>query len=479
MEGTPRAAPSASSHNDTSKPKVLWSSAKKSKRSHSRLNASAEKENANVTKKSSLPDIDTIDIKEVEANLHSDFESVKVPRWLRKRMKMQEASAVPEPAPVSDAYAFTSTELLSAIPREHQILRPKFRPPRPDFQEIQLGSTVTDYIRQVSSLSRVLFQASNEPTQDDFYLNVLASHPSKPIVACATLQNVVLYQTKAIQRRIPISQLLPEDYITSLAWTSSSNIAVGTSDAKIHIYDVSTSTCIRTISSHEDRVGSLATADHILSSGSRDASIRHHDLRLSRATVGTSRGHSQEVCGLSYTRCGSTLASGANDNLVNLWDIKKGLSTPPQFQLSDHLAAVKALAWCPWESPLLATGGGTADRTIKCWNTRTGMLLHSTQTHAQVSALVWSCSHKELLSAHGFQSPAMTLWSYPSMQKVKSLSTRSGRILSLTTNGSHIISWCSEGTLRQWDIFLEPHAPPRSSMSDANDENAGVKLPRH
>jgi cell division cycle 20-like protein 1 (cofactor of APC complex) len=38
-------------------------------------------------------------------------------------------------------------------------------------------------------------------------------------------------------------------------------------------------------------------------------------------------------------------------------------------QLSDHTAAVKALAWSPHKSSLLATGGGSSDKTIKFWNT--------------------------------------------------------------------------------------------------------------
>ncbi len=36
-----------------------------------------------------------------------------------------------------------------------------------------------------------------------------------------------------------------------------------------------------------------------------------------------------------------------------------------------HSAAVKAMAWCPWQSNGLATGGGSNDRTIRFWNTDT------------------------------------------------------------------------------------------------------------
>lgn len=37
----------------------------------------------------------------------------------------------------------------------------------------------------------------------------------------------------------------------------------------------------------------------------------------------------------------------------------------PRETLRQHQAAVKALAWCPSQRHLLASGGGTADRTIK------------------------------------------------------------------------------------------------------------------
>lgn len=38
-------------------------------------------------------------------------------------------------------------------------------------------------------------------------------------------------------------------------------------------------------------------------------------------------------------------------------------------QFNEHTAAVKAIAWSPHKNGLLASGGGTQDRTIKFWNT--------------------------------------------------------------------------------------------------------------
>ena len=46
-------------------------------------------------------------------------------------------------------------------------------------------------------------------------------------------------------------------------------------------------------------------------------------------------------------------------------------------------AAVKAIAWSPHQHGLLASGGGTADRCIRYWNTTTGAALSSIDTGSQ------------------------------------------------------------------------------------------------
>ncbi|KAI3902719.1 hypothetical protein MKW92_010524, partial [Papaver armeniacum] len=48
--------------------------------------------------------------------------------------------------------------------------------------------------------------------------------------------------------------------------------------------------------------------------------------------------------------------------------------------LEDHTATVRALAWCPFQASLLASGGGTADGRVKFWNTHTGDCLKSVDT---------------------------------------------------------------------------------------------------
>lgn len=60
------------------------------------------------------------------------------------------------------------------------------------------------------------------------------------------------------------------------------------------------------------------------------------------------------------------MCSGGNDNKLYIWNQK---SSQPVAKYSDHVAAVKAVAWSPHQHGLLLSGGGTADKTIKFRNT--------------------------------------------------------------------------------------------------------------
>ncbi len=69
-------------------------------------------------------------------------------------------------------------------------------------------------------------------------------------------------------------------------------------------------------------------------------------------------------------------------------------SNTPINKFSDHCAAVKALAWSPHNHGVLASGGGSADKTIKFWNTLNGTMLDSIDTGSQVCNLTFSKTTK-------------------------------------------------------------------------------------
>jgi WD40 repeat protein len=135
---------------------------------------------------------------------------------------------------------------------------------------------------------------------------------------------------------------------------------------------------------HFNRVSSLSFSS-LLFSGSKDTSILGHDIKSPNNVSMRFDGHKGEVCGLKHDPCG--LASGSNDNTAIIWDINAGRD---RHTLLGHKAAVKAMGWCPWQRGLLATGGGTTDKTMKFWNTDTGKLVNSVNTHSQVCSLIWN-----------------------------------------------------------------------------------------
>ena len=68
--------------------------------------------------------------------------------------------------------------------------------------------------------------------------------------------------------------------VCSLAWSPHGNqLAVGTGQGEIHIFDQNKMKRIRSLEGHSARVGSLAWSNNALGSGSKDKSILIHDMR--------------------------------------------------------------------------------------------------------------------------------------------------------------------------------------------------------
>nr|XP_016451743.1 PREDICTED: protein FIZZY-RELATED 3-like isoform X2 [Nicotiana tabacum] len=272
--------------------------------------------------------------------------------------------------------------------------------------------------------------------QDDFYLN-LVDWSSQNVLAVG-LGTCVYLWTASNSRVTKLCDLGPTDSVCSVQWTrEGSYISIGTSLGQVQVWDATQCKKVRTLGGHQTRTGVLAWSSRILSSGSRDRNILQHDIRVPSDFVSKFVGHKSEVCGLKWSHDDRELASGGNDNQLLVWNLR---SQQPVLKLTEHNAAVKAIAWSPHQCGLLASGGGTADRCIRFWNTTNGNQLNHVDTGSQVCNLAWSRNVNEIVSTHGYSQNQIMVWKYPSMSKT-------------------IVTGAGDETLRFWNVFPSVKTP--------------------
>ncbi|KAL5795415.1 hypothetical protein ACOSQ2_000235 [Xanthoceras sorbifolium] len=299
---------------------------------------------------------------------------------------------------------------------------------------------------------------------DDYYQNIM-DWGKNNILAVAL--GSALYLWNSTNGNVKKLLQVPEDdYPTSVAWSgSATNLAVGYMSSKLQLWDTETSKLVRSLEGHKRRVATVSWNhwnSHVLTSGSLDKSIINHDVRVSNNVTSRIRAHTEEVCGLKWSKESNLLASGGNENHIYIWDPSNMSSSNFLHQFNDHSAAVKALAWCPYQFNVLASGGGTKDGCIKIWNVQKGKCIHSVDTKAQVCGLEWNRHHKEILSGHGYSESGnhnkLCLWEYPSMTKVGELKSHRSRVIELSQSpdGLTAVSAGADQTLCFWEVFGPP-----------------------
>ncbi|XP_023888921.1 cell division cycle 20.5, cofactor of APC complex [Quercus suber] len=336
-------------------------------------------------------------------------------------------------------------------------------------------STKQNQFRKLPNRETRILDAPN--IKNDYYLNVM-DWGRNNILAIALGSELYLWKSenREVQKLLQVGA---NDYPTSLAWSGDAKtMAVGYINSKLQIWDAETSKLIRSLEGHNGRVAATGWNGHILTSGSEDKSIINHDVRAPNNLTSRIKLHTQEVCGLKWSSRGNTLASGGNENLIYIWEASKMSSSNFLYRFNDHCAAVKALAWCPYQSDVLASGGGTKDGCIKIWNTQKGTCINSIDTKAQICGLEWNRHHKEILSGHGYGTSEhqnqLCLWRYPSMTKVGDFRRHASRVLHLcqSPDGITAVSAGADETLRFWEVF----GPPTVDNSRISDLDSLLSL---
>ena len=243
--------------------------------------------------------------------------------------------------------------------------------------------------------------------------------------------------------------------------------------------------------------------------------------------------HTQQICGMTWSPDGTTFATGGNDNVCALYSlrellaeagrhlpcpdkhvVRKGdensifirVSHPgPQESLNipnlDDArqiwrlnAAVKAIAFCPWQTGLVAAGGGSNDRRIHFFHTISGASLATIDCGAQVTSLVWSQTRREIAATFGFAQPEhpirVAVYSWPDCQQVAAIpwnpdlralyaipypgsprKSADGNWTTRTDNEGCIVVAASDGSIKFHEIWSPSKRPigPRRGLLAGSD----------
>ncbi|RNA24880.1 serine threonine kinase [Brachionus plicatilis] len=154
--------------------------------------------------------------------------------------------------------------------------------------------------------------------------------------------------------------------VFSLAVLNNGDLASGSSDSTIKIWNIIFGNVKFNLTGHISRVMSLAVLKNgDLASGSDDRSIKIWNTD-NGSLIKTLTGHSGKVFSLTVLNNGD-LVSGSQDMTIKIWNTNNGdlIDT-----LNGHSAQV-------WSLTVLNNGdlaSGSVDRTIKIWNTNNGSL---------------------------------------------------------------------------------------------------------
>lgn len=308
---------------------------------------------------------------------------------------------------------------------------------------------------------------------DDYYLNLLDWSAGNQ-VAIGLERSVYVWSAES-GTVSPLFECPQDTYVSSVKWSADgAYVAAGLGTGEVQIWDVEEGTKLRSMFGHDTRVGVMGWNKHILSTGARSGLVFNHDVRIAQHKIAELVSHTSEVCGLEWRTDGAQLATGGNDNLVTIWDARS--LNAPKFQKTNHKAAIKALAWCPWQTNLLATGGGSHDRHIHFWNTTTGARVNSIDTGSQVTSLRWSINYKELVSSSGFPDNSLSIWSYPTLVKNIEIPAHESRVLhsSLSPDGQMLATAAADESLKFWKVFEKKAGAINLAAGSASTAKAGL-----
>ena len=232
-------------------------------------------------------------------------------------------------------------------------------------------------------------------------------------------------------------------------------IASGTADGKIVLWDASTLQRVSVLSGHTSEVTAVAyhLSDPRIASGSRDDTVRVWDTGSGRL-VGTFEGHHDGVTAVAFSPRGTEIASSSRDGLVLVRDSLSG-TVLGRWQGKERVSTVRF----DRTGTRLAIGSGdpsrmpSPDGRIRLWDWKAGNVTDSAELpHKSAVQSVAVNPANGRIAVAGSGEPDAILWDSTLTRKVGTLHPSYSRAtLAFSPDGSRIVSASADGMVRVAD----------------------------
>jgi WD40 repeat protein len=190
--------------------------------------------------------------------------------------------------------------------------------------------------------------------------------------------------------------------VESVAWNhDGSQVASGSGDGKLLIWDAKTGELCLSLDSHRTGVTFIKWN----SDGSQLLSVSITTIVISDGVTGeTLKSFDKEsVKSVAWNDTCSKIVSGSSDKMIDIWDVTTGnlLRT-----LKGHTGSVTTVAWSHDGLKILS---GSEDKTIKIWDATTGKELKALKGHSSnVTSVAWKHDDSTIIS--GSRDRSVKIW---------------------------------------------------------------------
>jgi WD40 repeat protein len=265
--------------------------------------------------------------------------------------------------------------------------------------------------------------------------------------------------------------------LTSVAFSSDGQqLASGSNDRMIKIWNVATGQCLQTFKSHARYVESVEFSPdgQQLASGSYDETTKIWNMATGQC-LRTLEGHTDVIASVAFSPDGQQIASGSHDSTIKIWNVATGQCLRT---LKCYAVTVRSVAFSP-DGQQLASG--SFDKTPKIWNVATGQCLQTLEGHTDIiGSVAFSPDGQQLAS--GSHDRTIKIWNMVTGQCLQTFEGHTDiiRSVAFSSDGQQLASGSNDGTIKIWNVVtsqclqtLEGHA---SSVLSAKFSPDGQKL---